>query len=64
MYENNFEDIQTEEMCEYFRQMNNPYYLPVKSLTNLYDEVYQPKTPVIENLLYSGTYLFVGDVTV
>lgn len=60
MYENNFDDMQTEEMREYFKQMNNPYYLPAKSLTNLYDEVYQPKTPVIENLLYSGTYLFVG----
>lgn len=60
MYENNFDDMQTEEMREYCRQMNNPYYLPAKSLTDLYDEVYQPKTPVIENLLYSGTYLFVG----
>ena len=26
MYENNFDDMQTEEMREYFRQMNNPYY--------------------------------------
>ena len=41
-------------------QMNNPYYLYAKSMTDLYDEVYKPKTPVIENLLYSGTYLFVG----
>lgn len=54
MYENNF------EMQEYFRNMNNPYYLHTKSMTNLYDEVYPPKTPIIENLLYSGTYLFVG----
>ena len=54
MYENDF------EMQEYFRNMNNPYYLPTKSMTNLYDEVYPPKTPIIENLLYSGTYLFVG----
>lgn len=60
MFDKNFDDMQTEEMREYFKQMNNPYYLYAKTMTNLYDEVYQPKTPVIENLLYSGTYLFVG----
>ena len=60
MTERNFDDIQAEEMKEYFKRMNNPYYLHTKTMTNLYDEVYQPKTPVIENLLYSGTYLFVG----
>ncbi len=60
MIERNFDDIQTEEMKEYFKRMSNPYYLHTKTMTNLYDEVYQPKTPVIENLLYSGTYLFVG----
>lgn len=54
MYENDF------DMQEYFKNMNNPYYLPTKSMTNLYDEIYPPKTPIIENLLYSGTYLFVG----
>ncbi len=60
MIEKNFDDMQTEEMKEYFKRMSNPYYLHTKTMTNLYDEVYQPKTPVIENLLYSGTYLFVG----
>lgn len=61
MMENKFNNMQDDnEIREYFMQMNNPYYLPAKSLTNLYDEVYQPKIPVIENLLYSGTYLFVG----
>lgn len=54
MYENDF------EVQEYFSSMNNPYYLPTKSMTNLYDEVYPPKTPIVENLLHSGTYLFVG----
>lgn len=60
MTERNFDDIQTEEMKEYFKRISNPYYLHTKTMTNLYDEVYQPKTPVIENFLYSGTYLFVG----
>lgn len=54
MYDNDF------DMSEYFKNMNNPYYLPTKSMTNLYDEVYPPKLPIVENLLYSGTYLFVG----
>ena len=60
MTNKNFDDIQSEEMQEYFMQMNYPYYLYAKSMTDLYDEVYKPKMPVIENLLYSGTYLFVG----
>ena len=54
MYDNDF------DISEYFKNMNNPYYLPTKSMTNLYDEVYPPKLPIVENLLYSGTYLFVG----
>lgn len=60
MFNNNFDEMQDNELREYLNQMNNPYYLHTKSLTNLYDEVFEPKTPVIENLLYSGTYLFVG----
>lgn len=34
--------------------------LKVKSMTELYDTVYPPSKPVIEGLLYNGTYLFVG----
>lgn len=30
------------------------------TMTELYDTLYSPKMPVIENFLYSGTYLFVG----
>ena len=60
MFTENFDNLPTDELQEFYRQMQNPYYLPTKSLTTLYDEVYKPKTPIIENLLYSGTYLFVG----
>ena len=60
MLEKDFDNFDNDAIKKYFMQMNNPYYLPTKSMTNLYDEVYQPKTPVIENFLYSGTYLFVG----
>lgn len=30
------------------------------SMTTLYDTAYPPKSVIIENLLYAGTYLFVG----
>lgn len=30
------------------------------SMTELYDTVYQPKVPIVDGLLYNGTYLFVG----
>ena len=61
MLEQRFEGFQDDnQMKEMFLMMNYPYYLQTKSLSSLYDEVYRAKTPVIENLLYSGTYLFVG----
>lgn len=34
--------------------------LQTLTMTELYDTVYQSPAPVVENLLYSGTYLFVG----
>jgi len=30
------------------------------SMTELYDTVYPPRRPIVNDLLYSGTYLFVG----
>lgn len=30
------------------------------SMDELYDAVYQPKIPIVDGLIYSGTYLFVG----
>ena len=29
-------------------------------MTELYDTVYPPRKPIVNDLLYSGTYLFVG----
>lgn len=37
-----------------------PHALKVKSMTELYDTVYPLGKPVVEGLLYNGTYLFVG----
>ena len=30
------------------------------SMTELYDRVYEPKAPVVDGLLYPGTYIFAG----
>ena len=34
--------------------------LQTVSMTELYDTVYPPRTPIVDGFLYSGTYLFVG----
>ena len=34
--------------------------LQTVSMTELYDTVYPPGTPVVDGFLYGGTYLFVG----
>ncbi len=34
--------------------------LQTVSMTELYDTVYLPRTPVVDGFLYGGTYLFVG----
>ena len=35
-------------------------YLETKTLPELFDAVYEKPEPVIDGLLYPGTYLFVG----
>ena len=45
------------------RQMNrvsDPAYLPTVSMNDLYEQVYPGRPPVIDGLLYPGTYLFAG----
>ena len=49
-----------EDLQKILRQMNDPVYLPTMSMAQLYDQIYEAKPPLIENLLYPGTYLFVG----
>ena len=39
---------------------NNPDNLETVSMMELYDTAYPPKLPIIDGLLYNGTYLFVG----
>ena len=50
-----FEEIQREMI-----RMMDPSYLRTVSMTELYDTVYQSKPPLIDGLLYPGTYIFAG----
>ena len=42
------------------RTANKKEELQAISMTELYDTVYPPKIPIVDNLIYAGTYLFVG----
>ncbi len=53
-----FEDL--KKLQKQWQRENNPYHLKTLSLTELMDNVYQGSQPIIDNLLYKGTYLFVG----
>ena len=58
--ENNpFEDDFEEELWR-IQQMNDPAYMYTISMSELYETIYQSRLPVIDGLLYAGTYLFVG----
>lgn len=53
--EKSFEDWQREMW-----QAADPSYLKTISMSELYESVYKSKPPLIDGLLYTGTYLFVG----
>ena len=50
-----FEEIKREMI-----RMMDPSYHKTVSMTELYDTVYQSKSPLIDGLLYPGTYIFAG----
>ncbi len=49
-----------EEKYRQMQRMNDPAYLHTVTMRELYENVYQSKPPVIDGLLYTGTYLFAG----
>ena len=49
-----------EERLLEMRRMTDPAYLPTISMSELYQNVYQGRPPIIDGLLYPGTYLFAG----
>lgn len=48
------------EFSETFTNISDPGFLPAISMTELYNTVFECKPPLIEGLLYPGSYLFVG----
>ena len=56
--ENSQEDF--EKVRQQMQLMSDPAYLHTVSMNELYETVYQSRPPVIDGLLYSGTYLFAG----
>ena len=53
-------DDYLEEMQKEFLQQLDPSYLKTVSMRDLYNTVYQSKPPLIDGLLYPGTYIFAG----
>jgi len=49
-----------EELYRKMMRLNDPAHLPTVTLQELYEKTYQSRPPVIDGLLYSGTYLFAG----
>ena len=58
--ENNPQERSLEERLLEMRRMSDPAYLHTVSMNDLYENVYQSRPPVIDGLLYPGTYLFAG----
>ena len=50
----------SDEMQREILRMMDPSYLKTVSMSELLDNVYQSKPPLMDGLLYRGTYLFVG----
>ena len=53
-------DESMEEMLRQMQRMSDPSYLATMTMSQLYDTVYESRLPIIDGLLYPGTYLFVG----
>lgn len=53
-------DDYLEEMQKEFLQQLDPSHLKTISMRELYNTVYKSKPPLIDSLLYPGTYIFAG----
>ena len=58
--ENNPPERTLEEKLRLMQRMSDPAYLHTVSMSELYETVYKSRPPVVDGLLYSGTYLFAG----
>lgn len=58
--ENNPPEQTLEEKLRPMQRMSDPAYLHTVSMSELYETVYKSRPPIVDGLLYSGTYLFAG----
>ena len=58
--ENNPQDESMEDILRELQRTSDPAYLHTVSMNELYQNVYQSRPPIIDGLLYPGTYLFAG----
>lgn len=56
------DEVMREHLREIRRlnRLNDPSYLHTFSMNDLYETVYESRPPIIDGLLFAGTYLFVG----
>ena len=57
---NNPQDESMEDILRELQRTSDPAYLHTVSMNELYQNVYQSRPPIIDGLLYPGTYLFAG----
>lgn len=58
--ENKSPEPSFNEMFQKMQRIYDPAYLPTISMQDLYETVYPSRPPIMDGLLYAGTYLFVG----
>lgn len=58
--ENKSPEPSFNEMFRKMQRIYDPAYLPTVSMQDLYETVYPSRPPIMDGLLYAGTYLFVG----
>ena len=53
-------DFGFDEIARQMQISNSPGYMRTFSMSDLYENVYDSRPPIVDGLLYAGTYLFVG----
>ena len=53
-------EYEASDEYQQFLEKSKPGYMETLTMNNLYEHVFTNKPPIIEGLLYPGTYLFVG----
>ena len=57
-FQNNSESL--DEIYRRMQRLTDPHYLHTISMTELYQTAYQSRPPIIDGLLYAGTYILAG----